>query len=552
MEFFGRCGGLPENEAAKVMHELSIGKDFVLAELRMRTDCFSQLPLHLLCLGHHDLGVMRAHLAICLIQYEHLRCTGADAHPMTRALLSPGGPLRDSVMVFLHGGDLSPALLDFRRKAQLSSNLEVAVERRHAQLHQHLRAAPHHSEAFASIGLRRHEILEDMRNNPAVANRMAVLIDRAGHPKCALEQLGLRHHPVLAPYFVGGLLPRRTPHAVAGPIIYRCDLRTQFGPLPSVAKGPDPESNKETKFEKYLTVEEGVASKGDKSAAGGDDAHAPSSSSAGVPSQAAANQEGRQGASSSLAQPGSRVDEGGSAAGIHVVAEGTASAVALEAERNVGGPGPVERDVLEKLMREALVSHLLMVAKPDMVVSMQKSFPLPSLSEALAPCVQCPPDLLDELAECDVDWAVVGRHVALPKMHMQVDMEEIDVALDGPERRAGEVPQGAAVGVGPAMAWETNGLTFFRFVSKSLALVHSKIGGDRHNLKRSDVTLALLRIHAVNRASRVALLSDAPEGERVAHMISHDNLLSVIDIVCTWSLEPAPPVCDPEVGHSRR
>lgn len=123
VEFLGRCGGLPENEAAKVMHELSIGKDFVLAELRMRTDCFSQLPLHLLCLGHHDLGVVRAHLAICLIQYEHLRCTGAEAHPMTRALLSPGGPLRDSVMVFFHGGTCRQLCLTFvaRRKCHRTS-----------------------------------------------------------------------------------------------------------------------------------------------------------------------------------------------------------------------------------------------------------------------------------------------------------------------------------------------------------------------------------------------------------------------------------------------
>lgn len=390
-----------------------------------------------------------------------------------------------------------------------------------------------------------------MRNNPAVANRMAVLIDRAGHPKCALEQLGLRHHPVLAPYFVGGLLSRRTPHAVAGPIIYRCDLRTQFGPLPSVAKGPDPESNKEKEFEKYLTVEEGVASKGDNSAAGGDDAHAPSSSSAGVPSQAAANQEGRQGASSSLAQPGSRVDEGGSAAGIHVVAEGTASAVALEAERNVGGPGPVERDVLEKLMREALVSHLLMVAKPDMVFSMQKSFPLPSLSEALAPCVQCPPDLLDELAECDVDWAVVGRHVALPKMHMQVDMEEIDVALDGLEAsRRGSTRSGSGRGASHGLGDERLDI---------LSGCEQILGARAFEDWRGSPQLEALRCDSRALAhsccqSCIAggLARRRPRrGESSAHdqsrqpPLSHRHCLHLV-------FGARPPVCDPEVGRSRR
>ena len=118
---------------------------------------------------------------------------------MTERMFGHGSTVRRQVIQFLRGDDIEglPELLEIRRQAMFVSNLEQSIERRHAELHKAIRLSTHHSEAYASLGLRRDEVIELMREKPNEAIRLAVLIDEVGTMRDALHTLGLQHHPAL-------------------------------------------------------------------------------------------------------------------------------------------------------------------------------------------------------------------------------------------------------------------------------------------------------------------------------------------------------------------
>ena len=149
---------MPAESSAKLSHEFSAGKAFVLAEMQARFSCLTQLPLKLLCIGHPDLNTARTHLAIALVQYANIPA-GQTPHPLSRKLFHD---LREPLLEFLHGSSVDefPELLLLRQQARFASNIEVGIERRHAQLHRHIRLATHHSPAYASVGMRKDEVIQ--------------------------------------------------------------------------------------------------------------------------------------------------------------------------------------------------------------------------------------------------------------------------------------------------------------------------------------------------------------------------------------------------------
>ncbi|CAE7347030.1 unnamed protein product [Symbiodinium sp. KB8] len=158
-------GALTRQQSQRMLQDFEAGKALLLAEWELRASCFLELPLKLLCIGHPQLRLARTHMAICLAKYDAVAGrANTTQHPLAVKWLDSSGPLRQLILQFVHGAapeTLGP-LAAFRAKARLASNLEVAIERCHAQLHRALRLAPRHSEAYASVNLRKSEIIQDM------------------------------------------------------------------------------------------------------------------------------------------------------------------------------------------------------------------------------------------------------------------------------------------------------------------------------------------------------------------------------------------------------
>ncbi|CAE7869098.1 unnamed protein product [Symbiodinium microadriaticum] len=168
----------------------------------------------------------RTHMAICLAKYDAVAGrANTTQHPLAVKWLDSSGPLRQLILQFVHGAapeTLGP-LAAFRAKARLASNLEVAIERCHAQLHRALRLAPRHSEAYASVNLRKSEIIQDMDRLEGFAHEMSSLVDKCGSCSSAVLALALENHPDARPW-----RGRTMPCKVACSITYHGDVFTQY------------------------------------------------------------------------------------------------------------------------------------------------------------------------------------------------------------------------------------------------------------------------------------------------------------------------------------
>jgi hypothetical protein len=223
-------------QRASVLADFDVGKAFLLAEFTLRTQCWTQLPLKLICLGHWDLAVVRQHLGQCLVLYDNL--PGGTHHPWTEQLLHPASPLRDMCELLIAGDttfDECDDLAKHRARAQFLPTLEVSIERKHAQLHHGIRLSPRHGGAFASMMLRKGELIRGLDENAEeLHTELAALLRAYSSPRSCIIALGLQSHPVFAPHRINGELSRDLPHTLAVKVVYRCDVETQFMELPDV------------------------------------------------------------------------------------------------------------------------------------------------------------------------------------------------------------------------------------------------------------------------------------------------------------------------------
>ena len=175
------------DKGAQLFDDFSVDKAFVLAEWQVRASCFTRLPLKLLCIGHQDITVARTHLAICLVMAHQL--DPDECHPLVRKWLCRPSADRDTLLQFLRGTPIQelPELHMLRCQARFASNLEIGIERRHAQMHHCLQTARHHSEAYASISMRKREILQEMESSDAFPTVLATLLDRCGSERAVAE-----------------------------------------------------------------------------------------------------------------------------------------------------------------------------------------------------------------------------------------------------------------------------------------------------------------------------------------------------------------------------
>ena len=80
LDLLAHTASLSDRDAATVLQEFSMGRNFVQAELQVRLNPFVQLLLKVLCIGHHDVLAARNHMAICLVQWEN-NTDAQRAHP---------------------------------------------------------------------------------------------------------------------------------------------------------------------------------------------------------------------------------------------------------------------------------------------------------------------------------------------------------------------------------------------------------------------------------------------------------------------------------------
>ena len=229
-------GGFLEANQQIIISEFHQGKRFILTEVRLRITCFNHEPLKGLSIGHRDIRKARAGMIITLALY---RRRPQSAHPfIVKVYGNQPGSMLHSVLAVIHGDNFAahPDLLEVRHKAMLASSSEIGIERDHAQMHRNLLLASNHSEAYASLSMRKGEIVDHMETGTCAARQLANILDSVSTPQKALAELDLLAHPSLAHLQDDndGHLPASVPQHLACRAIYRGDLTTQFGELPNM------------------------------------------------------------------------------------------------------------------------------------------------------------------------------------------------------------------------------------------------------------------------------------------------------------------------------
>ena len=103
------------------------------------------------------------------------------------------GSLRESIVQIVHGARFQdhPEVQKERRKAMFLSSTEVSIERDHALMHAHIKTAPYHSEAYASIQVRKHEILPFVERSAEHLQSFCDRLSQARTPNAVAVATGL-------------------------------------------------------------------------------------------------------------------------------------------------------------------------------------------------------------------------------------------------------------------------------------------------------------------------------------------------------------------------
>ena len=156
-------------EQGKIVDYFNFSKQFIYVELILRVERgWSALPLRALGMGNEDEEVAIDCLIDCLAQFEAMQPEDMTVFEWT--LFSRAGPGRGQVIAVVQGTHTFaevPLVQRYRMIAQFLPCMEASVERRHAQIHSSIRAAPYHSAAC----LRKAEILAELESGVEEASR---------------------------------------------------------------------------------------------------------------------------------------------------------------------------------------------------------------------------------------------------------------------------------------------------------------------------------------------------------------------------------------------
>ena len=163
-------------EQGKIVDYFNFSKQYIYVELVLRVDRgWSALPLRALGMGNEDEEVAKDCLIDCLAQFEAMQPEDMTVFEWT--LFARGGPGRGQVIAVVQGTHTFaqvPLVQRYRMISQFLPCMEASVERRHAQIHSSIRAAPNHTAAFTSVqGLRKAEILAELESGVEEASRFS-------------------------------------------------------------------------------------------------------------------------------------------------------------------------------------------------------------------------------------------------------------------------------------------------------------------------------------------------------------------------------------------
>ena len=232
--------GLSQGQRDWCLEQWTVGRDYILGEMRLRLRPFGALVLKILCIGLADIRLLRIHLARCILMWDALQ-DGDVTHPHAIELFSRGSVLRMAVEAVVEGTqdiERVPRLMWHRRRSRLAKCIEVSAERLHAALHRNILAAPHHTGAFASAFSRKDAILGVVQESPEGAQDFGDKVAEVRTAGRVITTLCLQMHPRVEDFLPEGEMPSDFPHKVAVECVYRCDVNSQFRALPNMLGSP--------------------------------------------------------------------------------------------------------------------------------------------------------------------------------------------------------------------------------------------------------------------------------------------------------------------------
>ena len=240
MLFMVNLASLPERDRRDIMLDFAAGQARLLTEVEIRLSVWDTLPLKLFALGHPDQDLAREAILKCCVQFEELSAAEQESsvHQISSKLFSRNSDvgLRADVVSWLQGNEQSSPLRLVASQMALTPTLEISVERLHAFLKQRTLATHHISGAYASLQLRRPEIL---RCHADHFDELSECCSLAATPADMIESLELQLFPDFLQFHVqgenGGALKIRgsVPHGLVDNVLYRRHLDVQYQALPN-------------------------------------------------------------------------------------------------------------------------------------------------------------------------------------------------------------------------------------------------------------------------------------------------------------------------------
>jgi hypothetical protein len=243
---------LPANERTHIVEDWRAGRGRIEFALRFKFAFTQTIPFLLCSMCLPDENTARDTMRQALQQYAQGQGNNASENPQhhrwSLRFLQQGSRLHDLLLQWLGGTSMTDPAVEDLRLASLPLKFlplcEHSIERNHAVAKMFISKAKHHAEAYFSLGLRWKE-LEDRLDHPDHGGDFLIElgalckdIRAADHMAAAL---GMTHHPVylqaIAELGAGDSLNHaRQKLQFLRPIIYRCDIASQYKNLSDGAK----------------------------------------------------------------------------------------------------------------------------------------------------------------------------------------------------------------------------------------------------------------------------------------------------------------------------
>lgn len=227
-----RAAQLDQVGRGRVFGDLERAKSNIKLGLQLKLSYAQSVPFLLAGIAHHDLPTARDCARRCVAQFDspaagHEQQSSTRHHRLSGIALQPGSAIRKDIQKFLGGGGggaglhQRAALQGCVLKLKFTMVTERSVDRLHAMGKSGITKAPHHSESFFSLAVRKRELERLLEDRPDVVKRMVDVQDRLRTPEVVGGALNMQHHPSDFEIIRSGELAMKDLQK----IVYRCDLK---------------------------------------------------------------------------------------------------------------------------------------------------------------------------------------------------------------------------------------------------------------------------------------------------------------------------------------